>query len=68
MSIDVNVDLRGITKECPFCGSEDLCIRKIISSYAVYCKSCNSYGPINDDLLLSIRLWNKRCENQDDVM
>ena len=46
-------------KPCPFCGSEEVLL---ISSTArwVRCPDCCVAGPVGEDNISAIRLWNKR--------
>jgi len=48
-------------KPCPFCGSRDVKLLKILSCYSVMCNQCNSTtDDYFDDEKGALEAWNKR--------
>lgn len=45
---------------CPFCGGEARIDAPFFAATRVTCTKCGSCGPIKDEVLEAIQLWNKR--------
>lgn len=52
-----------VVSNCPFCGSINVEIGEVsIGEYAVECTECRCIGPIANDIMESIRDWNRAWE------
>ena len=48
-------------KPCPFCGSMDVKVESMGSSYhTVVCRNCHAVGPNHNDKGKAITRWNQR--------
>jgi len=58
IQVEVRVKMERI-KACPFCGEPDnLGIRDGFGTVCVICHSCGATGPLTDDEVDAILLWN----------
>jgi Lar family restriction alleviation protein len=58
-------------KPCPFCGGEDIVLRKVWgaslpSGYYHFCMGigCRAYGPTRETEEEAIRAWNRRAKSE----
>lgn len=52
-------------RKCPFCGGEDVQLHLGMFSVSIWCRSCDTYGPINmkDSEEEATEAWNARAED-----
>ena len=52
---------------CPFCNSVNTCGVHIKDTHFAACNECHASGPVSDDPVMAIELWNAVTEVLDEV-